>query len=89
MPVICPSCDYALHVSQLACEHCGTQVSGHYGLPVLLQLAQDEQQFVLQFVLASGSLKEMAAHMGISYPTVRNRLDDIIDKIKQLQNEHT
>jgi len=60
-------------------------VSGNYPLPVLLQLNSEEQDFVMQFFLSSGSLKEMASQMGISYPTVRNRLDDLIEKIKKLQ----
>ena len=40
---------------------------------------------ILQFFLASGSLKEMAAQQGISYPTVRNQLDDMIQHIKDLK----
>jgi hypothetical protein len=62
-------------------------VSGNYELPFLLQLTPDEQQFVFQFVMTSGSLKEMAVQMGNSYPTVRNKLDDIIAKINTLQQQ--
>lgn len=85
LPVRCPSCEEALSVSQLACTTCETVVSGNYALPFLLQLSSEEQQFVFQFVLTGGSLKEMAAKLGNSYPTVRNKLDDIIAKIRQLQ----
>jgi hypothetical protein len=53
----------------------------------LLQLTEEEQNFILQFFLSSGSLKEMANQMGNSYPTVRNKLDDMIEKIKQTQNK--
>lgn len=86
LPVRCPSCAEALNVSQLTCTTCETIVSGNYALPFLLQLTTEEQQFVFQFVLTGGSLKQMAAQLGNSYPTVRNKLDDIIDKIRQLQN---
>jgi hypothetical protein len=86
LPVRCPSCEAALNVSQLTCTTCETVVSGSYGLPFLLQLTPEEQQFVFQFVLTSGSLKEMASRMGNSYPTVRNKLDDIIARINQLQH---
>lgn len=86
LPVRCPSCEEALSVSQLTCTTCETVVSGSYGLPFLLQLGPEEQEFVFRFVLTGGSLKEMAAQLGNSYPTVRNKLDDIIDKIRQLQN---
>jgi hypothetical protein len=85
LPVTCPSCETSMNVSQLSCPDCGTSVSGAYPLPVLLQLSADEQQFILQFLLSSGSLKEMASQMGVSYPTVRNRLDDTISKIKSLK----
>lgn len=87
LPVICPSCSESLKVSQLACPECSTTVSGHYSLPLLLRLTEEEQNFVLQFFITSGSLKEMAAQTGVSYPTVRNRLDDVIAKIQELQSE--
>jgi len=74
-------------VTQLACEHCETTVGGQFNLPLLSQLTQEEQDFILQFFLYSGSLKQMAQQMNISYPTVRNKLDDMIDHIKKLQNQ--
>lgn len=86
LPVSCPSCESPLSVTQLSCDTCQTVVSGNYALPFLLQLTQEEQLFVFQFVLTSGSLKEMAAQMGNSYPTVRNKLDDIIEKMNRLKN---
>ncbi len=85
LPVSCPSCSTPLTVSQLSCPECTTQVSGSFPLPVLLQLNAEEQHFILQFFLSSGSLKQMATQMGNSYPTVRNKLDDLIEKVKQLQ----
>lgn len=87
LPINCPSCDSALIVSQLSCTNCDTIISGSYLLPVLLQLSVDEQNFVLEFILNSGSLKKMATKMKISYPTVRNKLDDIIENIYQLNQE--
>jgi len=87
LPIHCPSCSHSLSVSQLTCETCHTQVSGNYSMPLLLQLTEEEQNFILQFFLSSGSLKEMALQMGNSYPTVRNKLDDMIEKIKQTQNK--
>ena len=45
---------------------------------------EKEQQFVLDFVKSSGSLKDMAKNIGVSYPTVRNMLDDIIDKLTKM-----
>lgn len=45
-------------------------------------LEADELTFVRRFVLASGSLKEMAEEYGVSYPTIRQRLDELIGKIR-------
>jgi hypothetical protein len=87
LPIQCPSCQNALLVTQLSCTNCTTSVSGNYVLPVFLQISKEEQSFILQFLLTSGSLKEMAAQMGNSYPTVRNKLDDIIHKINTLQTK--
>lgn len=86
LPIQCPSCESPLLVTQLSCTHCSTSVSGNFNLPLLLQISEEEQNFILQFFLTSGSLKEMAVQMGNSYPTVRNKLDDIILKIKLLKN---
>ncbi len=83
LPTICPSCGGKLEVRRLRCGQCETEVEGVYPLPPLLGLSQDDQDFILQFIRASGSLKEMAGHLKVSYPTVRNRLDGIIEQLNQ------
>ncbi len=82
LPTYCPSCKTQLKVKCLKCENCQTEVTGSYDLPVLALLNDTEQQFILRFVINSGSLKEMASELKLSYPTVRNMLNDIIEKIK-------
>ena len=82
LPCICPSCQMQLKVKSLKCENCATEVSGLYDMPVLARLSSDDQQFVLQFVRCSGSIKDMAKYLNLSYPTVRNLLDDIIERLK-------
>lgn len=86
LPSKCPSCESLLSVTELSCLDCNTKVSGTFALPVLLQIPAEDQQFILDFFISSGSLKEMATQMGKSYPTVRNKLDDIIEQIKNLKN---
>ena len=81
LPAYCPGCHAQLKVKCLKCENCQTEVNGSYDLPVLALLSSDDQQFILHFVRNSGSLKEMASEMKLSYPTVRNLLNDIINKI--------
>ena len=82
LPLNCPSCTGELAVVRLRCEQCETEVEGLYPLPALASLSADDQEFVQEFTKASGSLKEMARILGVSYPTVRNRLDEVIQKLK-------
>jgi hypothetical protein len=70
----------------MKCDQCETEVNGNYDLPLYLKLSRDEQDFILEFFLSSGSIKEMAKQAGNSYPTMRNKMDDLIEKINQLKN---
>lgn len=85
LPIFCPSCESSLNVSQMKCSHCDTNVNGNYDLPLYLKLNRDEQDFILEFFLSSGSIKEMAKQAELSYPTMRNKMDDLIEKIKHLK----
>jgi hypothetical protein len=87
LPLYCPSCQNKLKVKSLSCEKCNTSVEGLYSLPILTSLTIEDQQFIVNFVKFSGSLKDMAKHLGLSYPTVRNLLDEIIIKIYNLEKE--
>ena len=88
-PTICPSCGGVLSVKSLHCALCDTMVQGDYAIHPILRLSADEQEFVLSFIKCSGSLKQMATELGLSYPTVRNILDDIISKLQNLENNET
>jgi len=63
-------------------------VHGGYLLPALSRLVSDDQQFAVAFILHSGSLKRMAKLYGVSYPTVRNRLDDLIAHLEATVEPH-
>jgi hypothetical protein len=82
----CPACDGELQVTRLACKSCDTQLEGQFEIPPLLKLAPDELSFVTAFVRASGSLKAVAELTGTSYPTVRNRLNDILSKLAEAES---
>lgn len=85
LPLQCPACESPLKVGRMFCGECGTEVCGDFELPLLARLPEKEQQFIIEFVKSSGSLKDMAKGMGVSYPTVRNVLDDLIEKLIKLQ----
>lgn len=82
LPSSCPSCTAALLVTRLTCPVCNVQLEGQFDLPALLRLPADDLAFVHEFVQASGSLKEMARLRKQSYPTIRNRLNEIIEKLR-------
>jgi len=83
LPSVCPSCSAALKITSLGCEACETVVSGKFELPVLARISAEDQHFILDFIKSSGSLKEMAQKLNLSYPTVRNMLDDLILKLSK------
>lgn len=85
LPVRCPGCGRTPRVVRLSCGGCGTAIEGSFALPVLARLDPEDQAFLVDFLKSSGSLKELARLHGISYPTVRNRLDSLIDRITQLE----
>ncbi|MEM1010488.1 MAG: DUF2089 family protein, partial [Myxococcota bacterium] len=72
------SCHGPLQVTCLSCTVCPTHVEGCFQLPALLRLSHEDIDFVMQFVKNSGSLKKMAVLLGQSYPTIRQRLNEII-----------
>lgn len=81
----CPYCSGALRFTRLTCEDCGLGLEGEFATPRLSRLEPEEQRFAELFVLASGSLKQMADLLGVSYPTVRSRLDKLIAHLKEEQ----
>lgn len=80
--VSCPSCQSELFASRLSCGSCGTSLEGRFEVPALLRLPPDDLAFVTAFVRSSGSLKAMAQMFGVSYPTIRGRLDEVIARLE-------
>ncbi len=87
IPNWCPSCDTQLDVTRLECPECHTVLEGNFPLPPLARLDEDDQRFILQFVMASGSLKETARVMELSYPSVRSWLNEIIERCSEMPLE--
>ncbi len=67
-----------MRVSECTCETCEVTIRGDFPTIPLGNLPTEHQRFIEMFVLASGNLKEIATHAGVSYPTVRSRLDKVI-----------
>ena len=75
---ICPACGSPLQIERLRCHGCQTVVEGSFGWPRLGRLSPDDQQLVELLILSSGSLKGVAQKLGLSYPTIRKRIDELI-----------
>jgi hypothetical protein len=89
LPNLCPSCAQPLTVRRFGCDSCATIVEGSFSLPLLARLTAEDQALVVRLIKASGSLKEVASQYGVSYPTIRNRLDELIDEVERLEHEPT
>lgn len=86
----CPSCDSKeLNVVKIECNSCKTKFEGNFNIPKLLQLADDDLNFILEFVKCSGSLKEMSKMHNVSYPTFRNQLNQLIERLNVLENQES
>jgi hypothetical protein len=79
-PVVakCPVCAQQLHVVRLECDSCGTRLEGSFSLGRFHALAPEQLEFLEVFIRARGNFKDVERELGISYPTVRSRLDAVI-----------
>ncbi len=74
----CPICKETLQVTRLYCPNCDTTLEGHFALGRFHQLSPDQLAFIETFVHCEGKINRVGEEMGISYPTVRGHLTDVI-----------
>ena len=74
----CPSCQGNLSVAELGCPSCSITIKGEFALPALLRLAPAQLDFVEVFLKNRGVIRDVERELGISYPTVRARLDEVV-----------
>jgi hypothetical protein len=78
----CPYCGSPMVVTRMSCGHCSTAVEAQFPMSRLGSLPVEHQKFIEMFVLAGGNLKEIAEQVGVSYPTIRSRLDKVIEALR-------
>ena len=78
LPAHCPACSTELMVTRLACPACGTEVAGAFTLGRLAGLSEPHASLIELFLRLRGNTKEMERVLGLSYPTVRARLEDAL-----------
>ena len=81
VPTQCPVCQDDLLVTRLACRNCGTALEGRFTMERLFQLTPDQLHFVEVFIHNEGKLNRVQDELGLSYPTVRSRLEEVIQAL--------
>src|SRR5918998_5838848 len=74
----CPVCADELTITRLHCRSCGTALEGEFGVGRFGRLDRDQMSLLESFLRSRGNLKEMERELGISYPTVRGRVDALV-----------
>ena len=74
----CPICSGELAVTRLHCRSCGTTLEGDFNVGRFARLSRDQFALLESFLRSKGNLKEMERELGISYPTVRARVDALL-----------
>ena len=78
LPTQCPICGGDIQVTRFYCQQCDTTVEGHFEIGHFLRLSPEQLQFVEAFVRCEGKLNRMEDEVGMSYPTLRSRLQEVI-----------
>ena len=74
----CPVCGEDMNVTRLHCRSCDSTLDGHFNLGRFYHLSPEQLQFAETFIRCQGKLNRVQAEVGLSYPTVRSRLHEVI-----------
>ena len=86
----CPSCNGSLQIRELYCPVCDVQLCGNFETRAagpLSRLSEDQLAFLRLFVTSRGNLSDIERTLGVSYPTVRSKLDDLIGAMEEPATE--
>ncbi len=74
----CPVCQSELTVAKLHCQSCDTTIEGRFNFGPFAHLTADQLDFIVTFVRCEGKINRMEPELNLSYPTIRNRLVEVI-----------
>jgi len=80
-PGRCPVCSEELMISKLSCRHCDTRIEGEFQPCKFCRLPGEQLEFIEVFIRCRGNIRDVEKELGISYPTVRSRLDSVIQAL--------
>jgi hypothetical protein len=88
----CPICSHELTITKVFCDQCGTTLSGEFGLigSYFNKLTKDQMEFIMAFIRCEGKFNRLEEELHLSYPTLRNRFNDILAAMgfEANQSEH-
>jgi hypothetical protein len=82
-PVKCPSCGGMLHPVKYVCSNCETEVSGDFPACPFCTLDEENRNLLELFLAARGNLKSVERMLGLSYPTVRARVEEMFNALEE------
>jgi hypothetical protein len=74
----CPVCEGELAITRLHCRTCGTSLEGEFGVGRFGRLSREQLALLESFLRSRGNLKDLERELGISYPTVRGRVEALL-----------
>ena len=74
----CPCCDKTLRITTLQCPECGMEIKNDFELSVFDRLSNEQYTFLVAFLQQRGNLKNVQSELGVSYPTAKKKLDDLL-----------
>lgn len=80
-PSSCPVCATRLELTRLGCPGCGTELAGYFEQCRFCALDADDLEMLTVFLTSRGNLREVEKHLGVSYPTARQRFGALLDRL--------
>ncbi|MEX2548432.1 MAG: DUF2089 domain-containing protein [Chloroflexota bacterium] len=74
----CPVCESQLQVTRLHCNTCGTTIEGEFNVGRFAHLGRDQMLLLEGFLRSRGNLRELERELGVSYPTIRGRVESLL-----------
>jgi hypothetical protein len=78
LPNNCPLCGGEIAITRLHCQNCDTTFDGRFASRVFAGLSSEQLDFVEMFLRCEGKITRMEDELNLSYPTIRNRLHEVI-----------
>ncbi|MDY2632120.1 DUF2089 domain-containing protein [Clostridium sp.] len=82
----CPVCNKKMKATRLKCSSCKTVIENEFEFSKFEYLSKEQLKFIEVFIMCRGNIKDVEKELGISYPTVRAKLDEVINSLGYKSN---